>query len=262
MKELMLLNPVKRRRHSSRKRTRRHHRRNPVKHRKRSHRRRRHRSNPVRHHRRRRRSYSRRRIHRRNPVRHRRRSHRRRRFRRNPISLGGLTSSFKDLVSKDTLTIAGGAVGAGLLTTWLASQFGPYKKDAAGNLVANDGFVLPGLKPSATSPNLPKYAAIAYGIAIPVGVSVLVKRFSPRLAQGAMYGAAVILVQNILNLVQGYTGMSVVASAPTAGAGAYLTRGTINALPGGAPGYSATRAFGGAMDNNSAFRGAWSLARR
>jgi hypothetical protein len=187
-------------------------------------------------------------------VRFRRRG-RRHHYRRNPVfdPMGAI----KDLVSVDTLTLAGGAVLGGLVTSWLMSKYGPYMVNAAGTgLVPNTGAKLPGVLNADNTPN--KTVILAYGVGIPAAASMLTHQFSPKLSRGLMIGAATILVQNVISMVQGASGTTVVSNGGTKGPGAYLTRGTIRALPGSPPGYSAVRAFGGALDNSNAFRGAWS----
>jgi len=160
--------------------------------------------------------------------------------------------AIKDFISKDTLTIAGGAVLGDFVTNYLVTNFGPIKPDGS----ANTGFVLPGLKPNAAGQISP-YPVLIYAGAIPLAASVLTHKFSPALAKGLMIGGATSLMKNILVLVQ-HNQAAAGSGAGTAGTQAYLRRGTIRALPGSPPGYSAVRAFGGALDNSNAFKGAWS----
>lgn len=227
MKEIFLLNPIsprrrkkgnpmkhrKRRRTTSRRRTtrRRTHRRNPVYFARRKHRRKGLkllRSNPMR-----------RRRHRRNPV-------HRRRHRRNPINLRGIGSTFKELVSKDTLTIAGGAVIGGLAASWIMSKWGPVKlvNGVPTAKTAADGFVLPG--------SSSQYGPLIYSVSIPLlGAAivpfVLKNQAGKNLSRGMLIGSAVLLIQNVVNVIQGSM------SKPVAGTGAYVTGGGIRTL--GAP---------------------------
>lgn len=213
--------------HSRRRRT---HRRNPV--------RRRRARNPlyVSKRRRRRRGYRRVRL---NPI-------GRRRHRRNPVNFSGFTSSLRELVNKNTLTIAGGAVLGGLAASAVMSRFGPVKLVNGVPTAKGPGeFVLPGSRG--------QYGPLIYSVAIPLVASavtpmVLKNQAGRDLSKGMLIGAAVLLIQNVVNLVQG--SMSTVA-----GTGAYVTSRRIRTL--GAP-QSAIPSNGvsaNPLANRSAFRG-------
>lgn len=236
--------------------------------------------NPVRRGKRRRTTKARRRLRRRysNPVktrkrRHRsrrrsfkafsfrRRTHRRHRRRRNPIfrrrrgrrngggGIGSPLAAAKQLVSKDTLLTAGGAVLGGLATSYIFSRFGPTKLDATGKLVmkGTGEFKLP-LSDS-------RFGPLVYSLLIPVVGAVALRRAQPQLARGLIIGGAVLLIQNVVTYAQS------MGSGSTSGVKSYLnTGGTLRALP--TPGYSALRAFGQSLDSGSAFRSnTWAIAR-
>lgn len=233
MKELMLMNPVtrRRRRKSSKRRT----------HRRRTHRGRFMRANPVSRRRRRRRSKRATIAHviryRRNPVGKRRG---RRRGRRGGNGGGAIT--LKSLTSPDLLWMAGGAVAGGFLTSLVMRQFGPYKVGPGGVPIAK----------SATEFKLPMsdnpWGALAYNVLIPVLGAILFQRFNRNLAKGMVLGGAVLGVQSIVSVAQG-------ALTATRGTSAYLDAGgRIRALPAG-PGYNAVNAFSASpLDNAGAFR--------
>ncbi len=232
-----MLNPTRRRSRgrAAQPKARRHHRRrlsNPVK----TKRRRRQTSTPTVKHRRRTR--------RRNPVAGLRRGRRRGRG-----GMGDPLATVKQLVSKDTLMVAGGAVLGGLATSFVMSRFGPVKMNAAGQVVqkAAGEFKLPGSDS--------KYGPLLYSLLIPVAGAWALHKQQPKLAQGLIIGGAVLLIQNVVNLAQG-------AFAPrVAGTGAYLNAGgTLRSLP--TPGYSGIKAFSGSLDSAGAFRqNTWALAK-
>lgn len=189
-----------------------------------------------------------------------RRKHRRSR-RRNPVGRrhkrngggGGSNplATAKQLVSKDTLMTAGGAVLGGLVTSFLFSRFGPTKLNAAGQPVLKSAteFKLPGSDS--------RYGPMLYSLLFPViGAFALQKAKQPQLARGMVIGGAVLLIQNVVNIAR--------SSMATAGVGSYLNAGgTIRSLP--TPGYSAIKAFSGvgnALDSGSAFRqNTWAIGR-
>lgn len=206
-------------------------RRNPI-------RRRRRRRNPlyVSSRRKRRRGYRRVRL---NPV------GRRRRYRRNPVNFSGFTSTLRELVSKNTLTVAGGAVLGGLAASYVMSQWGPVKLVNGVPTVKGpaDGFVLPGSRS--------QYGPLLYSVLIPlVGAAVtpmvLRSQAGRDLSKGMLIGSAVLLIQNVVNLVQGQF-------APVAGTGAYVTGGRIRTL--GAPQSAIGAVSANPLAQRSAFRG-------
>lgn len=147
----------------------------------------------------------------------------------------GLMGDIKQLMDKQTLTVAGGAVASGLLSGYVLSKFGGAQ--AAG------AFSLPG------SQN--KYGVIAYQLLIPVGGAFLVKRFSPNLAKGFLLGGVIAAMQSILAIA-----MPTPGATATTGTSAYLD----NMRPVGAnpPGYSAIDAFGASIySSEPAFHSAW-----
>jgi hypothetical protein len=158
-------------------------------------------------------------------------------------------STAKQLVSKDTLMVAGGAVLGGLATSFVFSRFGPTKVSATGALVpkAAGEFKLPGSDS--------RYGPLLYSLLIPVAGAYALHKSQPKLAQGMIIGGAVLLIQNVVNLAQG----ALTGGGRVAGAGSYLNAGgTLRALP--TPGYSAVKAFGNALNSGSAFRSnTWAL---
>src|SRR6266487_258429 len=171
-------------------------------------------------------------------------------MRRNPVGKD-ITSTFGDLVSKDTLTVAGGAVLGGLAASWVMSVWGPLKFDATTKTYVPktaDEFKLPGS-------GYP-WGALAYGVGIPVLGAVAVRRFNPNLSRGMLYGGAVLLIQGLLNVVQGQTGFTI--TPPTSGTHAYLNPQRMRSLPNG---IAPVRGMSGPLDNTSAFRPAWAGAR-
>lgn len=146
---------------------------------------------------------------------------RRRSGRSSGLSLGsgGLLGSFKQIGNKQTLTIAGGAVASGILSTMVLTKFGGAQPVG--------GFSLPG----SSSP----YGQIAYQLAIPFGAAYLIRRVSPDLAKGFVLGGVIAAIHNIVALAM--------APSATAGTGAYLSQ-PMAALP---PGYAAVDAFGASI---------------
>ena len=127
---------------------------------------------------------------------------RRRSFRRGSRSGGGsLMAMGRDLISRDTLMLAGGAIGATAITTIVTSRLGDK---------------LPGVNTTV--------GGAAYVMGIPLVAAFLVRRWSPALAKGLVIGAA---AQGI-NALAGGAIASAVAKAsgttPTTGTGEYLGR--------------------------------------
>lgn len=169
----------------------------------------------------------------------------RRSIRRNPFRGGkgfGL-SSLKSVISKDNLTMAGGAVGASLLTQFVLARFGSKLPMAA-----------PGADGKAPGQML-------YTLGIPVVGALLVSKFSKPLAQGMLLGG---LIDTITVAISNY--VPGVREAVT-GTGEYLAyldnpnvlpvSGAVGVLP---PGYMGMSQFNrvspvnGALDNSAAFR--------
>lgn len=156
----------------------------------------------------------------------------------------------KSLFSRETLTVAGGAVGATMLSSYVLLNFRS---------------VLP-------FANNPIGVAI-YRTGIGLGGAMLTQRFNRSLAQGMLIGTAVMVINDALAYVLNMTNRG---PATTAGAyyrtvgGSLSTRGRGLATPptrgAGAirpgeftPGYQASTQFGGALNNQSAFpSSAWS----
>jgi len=128
---------------------------------------------------------------------------RRRGGRRSSASLGGL--NIKSILSRNNLTIAGGAVAASSLTDYVIRNFGRN---------------LPGIT------NI--YAVSAYQVAIPVVGAYLTRRFSPALAQGMLIGGLAnglgSLIANFLTPATTATRPAATAAMPrrTRGMGEYL----------------------------------------
>ncbi len=165
------------------------------------------------------------------------------------MRMGDPLSTVKQLISKDTMMVAGGAVLGGLATSFVFSRFGPTKISSTGAVVpkAAGEFKLPGSDQ--------RYGPLLYSLLIPVAGAYALHKAQPKLAQGMIIGGAVLLIQNIVNLAQG-------AFAPrVAGTGAYLNAGgTLRSLP--TPGYSGVKAFSGSLDSAGAFRqNTWALAK-
>ncbi len=130
-------------------------------------------------------------------------------------------------MDKQTLTIAGGAVGASFATNYVLAKFGTA---SAG------GFSLPYANN--------QYGRILYMVAIPVGAAMLVKKYSPNLAKGLILGG----LSNGLAVAMG--------TGTVAATSEYLSNvAPVGALP---PGYSAVDTFGSIYSSEPAFAGsAW-----
>lgn len=85
------------------------------------------------------------------------------------------SSPLKSLMSKDTLKIAGGAIGASFASDYVINKWGDK---------------LPGMQ----SP----YGQTAYRAAVPLGLAWLVRRWDSRIAQGMVIGAAIMVVNDLL----------------------------------------------------------------
>lgn len=158
--------------------------------------------------------------------------------RRNPRrrkSGSGLVGQLKNVLSKENIQLAGGAVGASFLTQILLARYGSKlpmaQADANGNA--------PG--------------RMLYTLGIPVAGALLTHRFSPALAQGMILGGLIdTMTIAISNYVPG-------AREAVTGTGEYLnyTPAPVGTLP---PGYAGINQFAnvrpvnGAMDDNSAFK--------
>lgn len=105
----------------------------------------------------------------------RRRSFRRRGARRFGGGGGGAGSLIKQLTSRQTLSLAGGAIGASFVTTYILSNYGAK---------------LPG----ATS----QYGRIFYKLAIPTAGAFLVKKVNRDAATGMLVGGIVMAVNDLI----------------------------------------------------------------
>lgn len=110
--------------------------------------------------------------------------------RRRSGSSGGGISSFKsmikDVLSRDTIAIGGGALAASLFTTGVTTRYASK---------------LPGL--SSTNQNVRKASLLAYDIAIPVIGALALRKFAPRVARGMLYGAAFKTLNDALEMFAG-----------------------------------------------------------
>lgn len=167
------------------------------------------------------------------------RSFRRRARRSSGGALGKL--NIRSILSRQNLEVAGGAIGAGFLTTYVVGRFGAS---------------LPGMTNN--------WVRMGYKIAIPVVGATLVKKFNRNLAQGMVLGGIITVLNDLL--------ASFLTPAATAATGAYL-----NATPSSAfgaylgapqaqrrftPSYNAVNSFGASprsvYASPSAFKGsAW-----
>jgi hypothetical protein len=127
------------------------------------------------------------------------------------------------LFDKQTLMIAGGAVGGQFLTRFVLGKFGGS---------------LPMLRSADGTVN--QYGLIGYQLLIPLAGAFAVKRFNPTLAKGMLLGGVISAINSGLNIVQGLS----LGAAPADGTGEYLDARGVNALP---PGYAAVDQFSSAM---------------
>lgn len=170
---------------------------------------------------------------------------RRRRHRRNPISFSGFSSTLKELISKNTLTIAGGAVLGGLAASWVMSKWGPVKLvNGVPTAKGPAEFKLPG--------SGGQYGPLIYSVAIPlVGAAVvpmvLKSQAGRDLSKGMLIGSAVLLIQNVVNLVQNQV------TPMVSGTGAYVSGGRIRTL--GAPQSAIAPVSANPLAQRSAFKG-------
>lgn len=159
---------------------------------------------------------------------------RRRSGSRRGFSFGGGGIGIKSLFDKQTLMVAGGAVGGQFLTRFVLGKFGGS---------------LPMLRNGDGTVN--QYGLIGYQLIIPLAGAFVVKRFNPTLAKGLLLGGVISAINSGLNLVQGLA----LAPSATSGTGEYLDARGVNALP---PGYAAVDQFSSAMNPSPAFTGdAW-----
>lgn len=190
-----------------------------------------------------------------NPRKHRKRSRRmtsrrrthRRRSRRNPLNLGGITSSFKNVLSKDLVMTAGGALAATAATGYAVNMFGPFTTVSGVRTVKSSGFVLPFTKSTSSPDGLNHWGVAAYSIVVGALGSYLLKGFNRNLAEGFAIGGLVSAVNEGITAIN--LGKS--ATAGTAGfVGEYFPNKTIRKVGigappgGGTPGYNAINAFG------------------
>ena len=137
------------------------------------------------------------------------------------------------MVSRDTLTVAGGAVGSSVLTAYVINKWGSQ---------------LPGANSV--------WGRVAYDLLIPFGGAMLVKRVNHRLAQGMIIGGAFMALNDVLGYVLAQTKMG-----PVAGAKEYLDYTPApRALNEPVPNYSAVQQFGDSVyDSTPAFRDPWAI---
>ena len=109
---------------------------------------------------------------------------------RNPrggmLGLGNIGSEFRNLFSKDNLTIAGGGVAATVVTQYLL------------NSRKTDGTPL---LPMPKDAQMAQAATVAYAIGIPFAGALAVRRFSPGLSKGMLLGG---LINGIIAAWQQY----------------------------------------------------------
>jgi len=169
----------------------------------------------------------------------------RRSFRRRRSGLVRSSGGFglKSLISKDNLTVAGGAIGAGILTTIVLGRFG-------------------NVLPMSNQP----IGVIVYRAVIPLGGAYLLRRVNPRLAQGFLLGGIILALNEVVRQYVPQIGaLANSAAAPAvAGAGEYLggLPGAYRGMPNMNANYDATSAFGAAppsvYDSEPAFpNSAW-----
>ena len=148
--------------------------------------------------------------------------------------------------------MAGGAVLGGLAATWVYSKYGPIKLVNNAPAVKNpatDGFILPGTIGANGQPT--KYGPLFYSVSLPLLTAaltpmVLKGEAGRKLSTGMLYGAAVLLIQNVVNIVQTQV------TAP-AGTGAYVNGGRIRTIGAPQSAISPTGAY--PLMQRSAFRG-------
>lgn len=135
------------------------------------------------------------------------------------------TFNLKSILSRPNLELAGGAIGAGFLTTFIVGKFGT---------------MLPGITNT--------WVRMGYKLAIPVAGAFVVKRFSRTLAQGMVLGGIITVLNDLI-------ASFLVPSAPAATSaylnatppkafGAYL--GAPQAQRRFSPSYNAVNSFGAA----------------
>lgn len=133
------------------------------------------------------------------------------------------------------------------------SRFGPIKLVNNAPVVKNaatDGFILPGTIGANGQPT--KYGPLFYSVSLPLLTAALTPMLlkgeaGRKLSTGMLYGAAVLLIQNVVNIVQ-----TQVTAAPAA-TGAYVNGGRIRTL--GAPQSAIAPMGANPLAQRSAFRG-------
>lgn len=144
----------------------------------------------------------------------------------------GKALTIKGLLSKETIQTAGGAVGAGFLTSFIIRRFGMQL-------------------PMATT----GIGSVAYSLLIPFAGAYLVKNVNRRVAEGMAIGGVVLAINRIIELYVPQVGALV--SPPVAGTSEYLN-GFASPTQAIGAGYEAVDTFGaGVYDSDSAFKEAW-----
>jgi hypothetical protein len=141
-------------------------------------------------------------------------------------------------MDKQTLQLAGGAVGSSIITGLVINRFGS---------------MLPGL----TGANATPWAAVAYQLLIPFGGAYLLRKTAPSVAKGILIGGVASAIQSTLAITGIQNQINSLVAPRTATTGEYLDNAqTMGALP---PGYDAVDAFGASpYQSDSAFAGsAW-----
>jgi hypothetical protein len=164
----------------------------------------------------------------------------------------------RSLFSKDNLTMAGGAFAASFLTTVVLNRFSEARNP-------NAAFKLP-FTSAAGGANV--YGEAVYGLIIPVGGAILIRKKSPSAARGMIISGIFNLFNAVANFVSSPRPAAPAAPART---GEYLDYAPIPKAPaltiGNPPGYSAVNKNGltsnsngrvsGPFDSAPAFRNAW-----
>ena len=177
----------------------------------------------------------------------------RRHVRRNPGILSGgsgLLGSVKGAFSKDNLTLAGGIIGAAVLSRVLVNKFGDK---------------LPMV--NSTDPNTKNNGVLLYSLALPMVAAWAVRKQSPTLAKGLVIGSFVNTAVTYLAQSQKDTYTQYVAPVSAYLNNQPMPRGLMGVsapLPRNrTAGYQGANVFrnitpvNGALDNSSAFGGAW-----
>lgn len=125
-----------------------------------------------------------------NPMKHRRRHHRRR---HSSFSLVRRNPAFAGIATKDNLALAGGALGASLVTNLVISRFNRF---------------LPGVNTA--------LGRIAYNVGVPVLAAMLTRRHVPNLAKGMIIGGLANGLGQVVTATNLIPAGSAAASAPAA----------------------------------------------